>query len=134
MAISWMTVLKIVPWGDVIENAPKLATGARNLWSAVASKKSPPAGSAQASPDAQAPDWTPLELQAHVQALRMQSTELQQQALRTEEQLRACANLVASLAEQNEKLVVRLQVLHRRQWLIVAALLAVVGALLVQYL
>ncbi|MDP3225514.1 MAG: hypothetical protein Q8M96_20455, partial [Rubrivivax sp.] len=38
MAIGWMTVLKLVPWGDVIKNAPAVAEGARKLWD---SRKTP---------------------------------------------------------------------------------------------
>ena len=32
MAIPWLTLLKVVPWSDVIANAPKVADGARKLW------------------------------------------------------------------------------------------------------
>lgn len=32
MAIPWMTVLKLVPWNDVIRNAPQIADAARKLW------------------------------------------------------------------------------------------------------
>lgn len=38
MAAGWLTVLKMVPWGDVIENAPKVAQGAKKLWSSVGKK------------------------------------------------------------------------------------------------
>ena len=31
MAIAWLTVLKMVPWGEVINNAPKVADGAKKL-------------------------------------------------------------------------------------------------------
>lgn len=128
MAISWMTVLKMVPWGDVIESAPKLASGARNLWSNMASKKPVAPEAAQPADHASGAEWTLPELQAHTQALRMQVHELREQALRRDEQLQACAQLIASLAEQNEKLVARQAVLHRRQWLVAAALMALLVA------
>ena len=35
MAIGWLTILKSVPWTEVIKNAPKVAEGARKLWNAV---------------------------------------------------------------------------------------------------
>ena len=38
MAIGWLTILQSVPWTEVIKNAPKVAEGARKLWSAVAKK------------------------------------------------------------------------------------------------
>lgn len=34
MAIGWLTILKSVPWAEVISNAPKVAEGARKLWNA----------------------------------------------------------------------------------------------------
>ena len=38
MGISWMTVLAAVPWTEVIKNAPKVAEGARKLWSSAGRK------------------------------------------------------------------------------------------------
>jgi hypothetical protein len=32
MAIGWLAVLQLVPWSDVISNAPKIAEGAKKLW------------------------------------------------------------------------------------------------------
>lgn len=32
MAISWITALKLIPWRDVVENAPTVLRTARNLW------------------------------------------------------------------------------------------------------
>jgi hypothetical protein len=31
MAISWLTALKVIPWGDVIAHAPKVLNAARQL-------------------------------------------------------------------------------------------------------
>jgi hypothetical protein len=42
MAIGWLTVLKMVPWGEVIENAPKVAIGAKKLWDKVGRKPATP--------------------------------------------------------------------------------------------
>ena len=32
MGLSWITVLKAVPWTEVVRNAPAVAEGARKLW------------------------------------------------------------------------------------------------------
>ena len=32
MAFGWITVLKIIPWKDVLENAPHIAKAAKNLY------------------------------------------------------------------------------------------------------
>ena len=34
MAISWMTALKIIPWGNVLESAPHIVKAAKHLFSA----------------------------------------------------------------------------------------------------
>lgn len=31
MALPWLTALKVIPWGDVIEHAPAVLKGARDL-------------------------------------------------------------------------------------------------------
>ena len=31
MAITWLTALKVIPWGDVIQHAPKVLSAARKL-------------------------------------------------------------------------------------------------------
>lgn len=33
MAVSWITALKVIPWGDVVENAPAVLRAAKKLWS-----------------------------------------------------------------------------------------------------
>ena len=38
MAIGWLSVLKSVPWEEVISNAPKVAEGAKKLWKSVSHK------------------------------------------------------------------------------------------------
>lgn len=114
MAIGWLSVLKMVPWGDVIDNAPKVAQGAKKLWSSVG-KKSP----VDASPTVV---HNPLDeasaalaaLQAQVAALQGATTELHQQMLTS-------SVLIQSLAEQNTQLIQRLEVQRKRVlWLVLA--------------
>jgi len=38
MAIGWFAVLQMVPWVDVIKNAPKVANEAKKLWNTIAKK------------------------------------------------------------------------------------------------
>lgn len=119
MAIGWMTVLKMVPWTDVIKNAPAVADGAKKLWKSVA--KDSPAGSAQAPeaavdvaslPAAQAL----LELQAQLAGLKHEMADLH-------EQMRESSGLITALAEQNTQLIKRVEVNRRRVWALVAAVL-----------
>jgi len=113
MAIGWMTILKTLPWSEVLEHAPLVADGAKKLWDRVgrrseATGESGPAGSAANSTE------------ARLAALEARAAELQEQML-------ASSALIKDLAEQNAQLVRRLQI--QRRW--VAALgLAVAAALI----
>ncbi len=115
MAIGWLTVLKMVPWGDVIENAPKVATGAKKLWDSVGKKRAPqmPVASSAAvttpAPDAAA-------LQAQIAELQAAMADLHQQMLQSSE-------LIESLAVQNTQLIARIELNRKRLlWLAVLVL------------
>ena len=125
MAIGWLTVLKMVPWGDVIENAPKVAQGAKKLWSTVGKRPMP----AAASPGAQmtpghgshsGQDTVLNALQAQVSELQMLTADLHQQMLQS-------SALIQSLAEQNTQLIARVE-LNRKRTLALFLLLLVVLA------
>ncbi len=122
MAIGWLTVLQSVPWTDVVRNAPKVAAGAKKLWNAVGNKSptSPSlAAGAQAalSPEAQAISG----LAARVSELETAAAELQNEML-------ASSELIKALAEQNTQLILRIETLRIRLWL-VGALAAATTAL-----
>ncbi len=122
MAIGWITVLQMVPWSDVIKNAPKVADGARKLWNAVGKKPPTPpvdmAASVQLSPEGQAI----AALRAHVHALESATQDLHEQML-------ASSELIKALAEQNTQLIRRAEVNRVRLLLLagVTALVAVVA-------
>lgn len=148
MAFSWLTLLQNVPWSDVIENAPKVADGARKLWQSVSNRKAAGAGGdvvdatpvdvvpdnasapAASGPDAAA--WEALQqrtraLEQHLQALVAQQTEEHEQQ---QQQMRETASLLESLAGQNERLIAQTEaqrVALRR----LATVLVVVGVLAV---
>ena len=42
-----LTVLSNIPWGQLVENAPKLADGAAKLWSTVTGFRKPPLPAAE---------------------------------------------------------------------------------------
>lgn len=101
MAIGWLTVLKSVPWADVIVNAPKVAEGAKQLWNKVGKKVSPPQGTgpADVSSPAAAPAAAALaQLQSRLAALEAAASELHEQML-------ASTEVIKSLAEQNAQLI-----------------------------
>jgi hypothetical protein len=102
MAVSWITALKIIPWGDVVQNAPAVLRGAKQLWGMVGQSAAPTA-----------PD--PLA------GLRQEVAQLKEQAT-------AAANLISSLAGQNARLVEAVDVLRVRTRMLIFACGALVVA------
>ena len=88
MAMGWLTVLKSVPWGEVISNAPRVAEGAKKLWQTVSRKPSPPA--------------TRSSTENELAQLRAAVDDLHKQML-------ASSELIKALAEQNTELVRRIE-------------------------
>lgn len=122
MAIGWLTVLKWVPWEDVIKNAPRIADGAKKLWGTVG-RKSPetealPGHARSASPGAP----SLMQLQQQLDTAVADIAVLQQQ-------MGESAALIQALAEQNAQLIKRVEVgrLH------VLALSAVLALILVAF-
>ncbi len=124
MAIGWLSVLKMVPWGDVIETAPKVAGGAKKLWSSVGKK---PAAAAAAPVGAAAVS----EAEAPLTALQAQVLQLQVEVADLHQQMLESSALIGSLAEQNTQLIARVEVNRKRVLALAAALvvLAVVVAI-----
>lgn len=118
MAIGWLTVLKLVPWGEVIKNAPVVADGAKKLWDTV-SRKPPPAVHEAPSP-VPAADAPPVEV------LQARLAEAEASIAALHEQMQASSTLIKALAEQNTELIRRVETIRvRTLWL--AALVLVLG-------
>jgi len=117
------TVLANIPWGQVVESAPKIAQGAGRLWETVRKRGDPAQTPAQDEPEG------PSELQLLQAQVKSQAAQLQS----LEGEMRATAQLVKDLAEQNAMLVERMQTLQRHsRWALgAAALLALALAALV---
>jgi hypothetical protein len=47
MALPWSTLVKAIPWSDVIAKAPDIAQGARKLWQKVGTQESVGSAAAQ---------------------------------------------------------------------------------------
>lgn len=127
------TVLSNIPWGQVIDNAPKVADGATRLWNSVGGlrKKSAPPAAAPASPT-HVPPTQAERLLGQVRALETQVHELT-------DQMQASSELIKALAEQNAQLVQRVELNRLRLRQVVAgagaaaaALAAAVGYLLLR--
>jgi len=125
MAVGWMSVLKMVPWSDVISNAPKVADGAKKLWSTVA-KKTGVATEAEAPAEPAAAHELPaVELLARLQA---QLARQEQGLSELHQQMVSSTALIQTLAEQNAQLVERVEANRVRvRWLTLAVVLLGLG-------
>lgn len=122
MSISIFSVLKMVPWGEVISKAPEIADGAKKLWKAVAKKTLASETPTEAQPSELSPEALSLaSLQTQLTAAEARITDLHTQMLESTE-------LIEALADQNAQLIKRLVVNRiRTLWLTgVVALLGVV--------
>lgn len=120
MALGWMAVLQLVPWSDVISNAPKIAEGAKKLWNTVGKK--PPLQDSSNGRSPLAVDDRPSGMAAmekRLQAMEAATAELHEQML-------ASADLIKTLAEQNTQLVKRIEV-NRARLVTLAAMTVVVA-------
>ena len=98
MAIGWLTVLKSVPWGEVIANAPKVADGAKKLWSSVGKKSPVTQPAADSTPSSAVDPQAFAALQARLATLETAASDLHDQML-------ASSELIKALADQNALLI-----------------------------
>ena len=102
--IGWLAVLQLVPWSDVIKNAPKAAEGAKKLWQSVR-KKEPSAFQDTTIRNLPSDIQTPL--QTRMAAMEQNLADLHTQMLES-------AALIQTLAEQNTQLVQRAESMRAR--------------------
>ncbi len=124
MAIGWMTALKAIPWGDVLEAAPHVVKGAKRLFAATKDDASgPPVGSpAPASSLAEGDKLADLDSRVR----RMQAKVAE---LGTEQN--SSAELIKSLAEQNARVVEAIEIFRIRTRVLVIACVSLGTALAV---
>lgn len=107
MAIPWLLALKVIPWGDVIEHAPKVLNAARKLMDR--QRTDPPPGvSTTATADLVSDPQPSLgELKNRLIAAQVQldrQADMQTQLTQT----------LTELAEQNARLVSAVELLRLR--------------------
>jgi predicted nucleic acid-binding Zn-ribbon protein len=103
MPAGWVTVLQMVPWGEVIKNAPKVADGAVKLWSSVSKKKVYDETGSEISDVILASDPEAVEkLEYRLQAAEQTITDLQAQVVQS-------AEVIKELASQNTQLVAQIE-------------------------
>lgn len=117
MASGWWSVLKTVPWSEVINAAPQVASGARRLWDTVARKSAHAPGMAQAPGPAM--EAEPEEDVFGTMVLRVEKNEAGLADLRN--QMLQASEIIANLADQNAQLIAKMELARTRLlWLGVA--------------
>lgn len=121
MAIGWLAVLQAVPWGQVIDNAPKVVDGAKKLWSSVSRK--PAAEEFDVSDMQASSDEDPGIIQKRLTALEKKTAELH-------EQMVTSSALIKELADQNTQLIARIEANRvRTAWLMAICIAVAIVAL-----
>ncbi|MBJ6725515.1 hypothetical protein [Geomesophilobacter sediminis] len=100
MVISLLTVLRAVPWAEVIENAPKVVDGAKKLWKTAMKSNAPDAAPGPAA--GPSPSDSVAALEARVESLETAVLELKKE-------MRESAGLIKALADQNAQLIGRIE-------------------------
>lgn len=103
MAAGWVTVLQMVPWGEVIKNAPKVADGAVKLWNSVSKKRVDGGTDSDVTDVMLATDMAAVEkLEHRLHSAEQTITDLQAQVVQS-------AGVIKELASQNTQLVAQIE-------------------------
>jgi len=131
MAAVWWTVLRTVPWSEVISAAPQVANGARRLWDTVnRNRQGMPDG-----PMGMAPEMAGQEDDVFDVLIRsVERNDAEITDLRN--QMRSASEIIANLADQNAQLIAKVDAQRQKMtWMGVTAalsgLLSVVALVLV---
>jgi hypothetical protein len=126
MAIPWLLALKVIPWADVIEHAPKVLKAARKLME----RPAPETAAAPGRTAVDGPDAAPPSLGELKNRLIAAQVQLDQQA-----QLQAeTSHTLAELAEQNARLVSAVDALRLRTRVLLVVVAALLLAQLVEWI
>lgn len=104
MAINWITAFKVIPWGQVMENAPTVLRGAKKLFGMVG------------NPQAQAP--------------LADDSRLAQEVAELKQEVAKAAEIITGLAEQNTRLVEAVEILRVRTRVLTVAIVALAVAVI----
>ena len=98
MAAGWLTALKLVPWGDVLEATPQILQAARKLLGSTRQGTADAAVGTGTLAGAGAGDATTPPVALQLQQLR-------ERVARLEQEQQESAVLIQSLAEQNAQVI-----------------------------
>ena len=117
MAIGWMTALKIIPWGNVLESAPHIVKAAKHLFSATKADQDD-----YASPSELGRREGLANLDGRIKLMEERITELRQEQ-------QSSAELIKSLAEQNALIVEAVDIFRMRLKIVLVTSIILLGIL-----
>jgi hypothetical protein len=100
-----LTVLSNLPWGAIVESAPKVAENASRLWESVKKRRSAPTATDRVDPATASSDRAPPDLAQ----LQSRVSELQSVITGLEDELRSSTVVIKDLADQNALLIERVE-------------------------
>ena len=121
MARPWLTLIKAVPWADVIEHAPTVLNGAQKLWQRLPGRNTPMPTHASATP---AVADAGQSLSAQVAELRAGLVAAEQHVGELQARLSESNALIRDMAEQQTRMLAQIEA-HRRALRWVAGLAGV---------
>lgn len=121
MALPWLTALKNIPWGSVIEHGPKMLDKARDMVNRHRDTKSP-ASEADSSDTGTTTQADPDAINQQLQALQLALTRLSSSNLELTQS-------VNKLREQQDAIHASLAMIRRRNRWFVVGIICVAGGL-----
>ncbi|PTR14645.1 MULTISPECIES: hypothetical protein [unclassified Nitrosospira] len=120
MAFGWMTALKIIPWGSVLESAPHIVKAAKQLFSAVKTDTSGFSAERGSSGD----DGT-----VSLEKLNKRTRLIEAKLVELSDEQKSSAELIKSLAEQNALIVDAIDVFRVRVRILLIACIFLITVL-----
>jgi len=112
MAIPWFSMLQAVPWGQVIDNAPKVVDGAKKLWSSVSKKSNVDEF------DISEVETTYTSDLEELTAIKNRLAVLEKSTADLRKQMVTSSELIKTLADQNAQLIQRIEANRKRMVLL----------------
>jgi len=126
MAIPWLLALKVIPWGDVIEHAPKVLNAARKLMDRQPASANASKGSIEVLDST---PGTPPSL-GELKNRLIEARQLIEQQAQTQEEM---AQTLTELAEQNARLVGAVELLRVRTRVLMVVIAALALGMIVLF-
>jgi hypothetical protein len=112
MAFGWITALKIIPWKDVLENAPHIVKAAKNLYAGTKTDNSFSSETTDYSS-------TFTSDSGNTESRDFRLHKIERKILELNDEQESSVELIRSLAKQNVRIVEAIEVLRVRSKILI---------------